>query len=105
MSKLGFSSRVSAFIALIMCGLISVHGGLTLFYLTLIDQGVSSRTLLELYLVGCVSVILIPLTGINIERLVFQLLLIKLVMVIFHQRLIAALISHRHRLRFQRHLP
>ncbi len=60
--------QVGTIVALFMCGMISLHGGVTLLYLSMTSVASTSQEILMLYLSGCLSVVLIPLVGANYLR-------------------------------------
>jgi hypothetical protein len=66
---------------LLMCGMISLHGGITLLYLSMISE-TSAHEILVLYLSGCLGVVLIPLVGESCERMVFAALVVKMLLVL-----------------------
>nr|WP_314525092.1 hypothetical protein [uncultured Pseudomonas sp.] len=76
------SHQSGAIVALFMCGMISLHGGITLLYLSMTSVASTSQEILMLYLSGCLSVVLIPLMGASCERVVLVALAAKIVLVL-----------------------
>lgn len=75
-------NQVATLAALFMCGMISLHGGITLLYLSMISEAWTSQEILVLYLSGCLGVVLIPLVGESCERMVFAALAVKMLLVL-----------------------
>ena len=73
--------QVVAVIALFMCGMISLHGGITLLYLSMTSVASTSQEILMLYLSGCLGVVMIPLMGARCERVVLVALAAKILLV------------------------
>ncbi|MFL1553621.1 hypothetical protein ACI77I_31940, partial [Pseudomonas sp. D47] len=73
--------QVGAVIALFMCGMISLHGGITLLYLSMTSVALTSQEILMFYLSGCLGVVLIPLMGASCERVVLVALAAKILLV------------------------
>ncbi|MFL1553654.1 hypothetical protein ACI77I_32120, partial [Pseudomonas sp. D47] len=49
--------QVGTVIALFICGMISLHGGITLIYLSMTSVASTSQEILMLYLSGCLGVV------------------------------------------------
>ncbi|KIH83611.1 hypothetical protein [Pseudomonas batumici] len=77
-----FHRQVGAVFALFMCGMISLHGGITLFYLSMTSIDFTSQEILTFYLSGCLTVVLIPLMGASCERVVQVALVAKILLVL-----------------------
>ncbi|MBC3365823.1 hypothetical protein [Pseudomonas sp. SWRI154] len=67
---------------LIMCGMISLHGGISLLYLSMTSVTATSQEILMFYVLGCLSVVLIPLMGASCERVVLAALAVKILLVL-----------------------
>lgn len=67
---------------LIMCGMISLHGGITLLYLSMTSATSTAQEILIFYVSGCLSVVLIPLMGASCERVVLAALAVKMLLVL-----------------------
>lgn len=67
-------------LALCLCGMISIHGGLTLLYLSITAIGYSAQEVLAIFLSGCLAVLLIPLVGVPCERVVQVAMAIKILL-------------------------
>lgn len=67
---------------LFVCGMISLHGGITLLYLSMTSVTSTSQEILMFYLCGCLSVVLIPLMGASCERVVLVALIVKILLVL-----------------------
>lgn len=67
---------------LIMCGMISLHGGITLLYLSMTSATSTAQEILIFYVLGCLSVVLIPLMGASCERVVLAALAVKMLLVL-----------------------
>jgi hypothetical protein len=72
--------QVGTVVALFMCGMISLHGGITLLYLSITSVASTSQEILMLYLSGCLGVVLIPLVGASCERVVLVALAAKILL-------------------------
>lgn len=77
-----FSHWGGAVIVLIMCGMISLHGGITLLYLSITSVTWTSKEILMFYMLGSLSVVLIPLMGASCERVVLAALGAKILLVL-----------------------
>lgn len=75
--------QVGTAVALFMCGMISLHGGITLLYLSMTSVASTSQEILMLYLSGCLGVVLIPLMGASCERVVLVALAAKILLVLY----------------------
>lgn len=75
--------QVGTVVALFMCGMISLHGGITLLYLSMTSVASTSQEILMLYLSGCLGVVLIPLVGASCERVVLVALAAKILLVLY----------------------
>jgi hypothetical protein len=73
--------QIGTIVALFMCGMISLHGGITLLYLSMTSVASTSQEILILYLSGCLGVVLIPLVGASCERVVLVALAAKVLLV------------------------
>jgi hypothetical protein len=77
-----FNYQVGTVVALFMCGMISLHGGITLLYLSMTSVASTSQEILMFYLSGCLGVVLIPLVGVSCERVVLVALAAKILLVL-----------------------
>lgn len=75
--------QVGTVVALFMCGMISLHGGITLLYLSMTSVASTAQKILMLYLSGCLGVVLIPLVGASCERVVLVALAVKILLVLY----------------------
>ena len=80
--RIKISHQTGAIVALFMCGMISLHGGITLLYLSMTSVALTSQEILMLYLSGCLGVMLIPLMGASCERVVLAALAAKILLVL-----------------------
>lgn len=83
MSKNNFLDHVAKVSAWCLCGMISLHGGLTLLYLSMTSVGFSTEEILVIYLAGCLVVVLIPLMGLSCERTVLGALFAKMLLAFY----------------------
>ncbi|WP_191487005.1 hypothetical protein [Pseudomonas sp. FEN] len=77
-----FHLQVRVIFALFMCGMISLHGGITLLYLSITSITFTSQGILAFYLSGCLAVVLVPLMGASCERVVQVALVVKILLVL-----------------------
>lgn len=70
-------------IGMALTAMISIHGGLTLVYLTLAGSGEDPQFILKVFLFGCLTVVIIPFVRCGISGVIQLSLCAKLMLAIF----------------------